>query len=66
MWDEIDRQTVVLFFTSKGHLSQKFKDFWNKTKYKGVPKSFWTGRLEQELQMVQLSATRCNCITILW
>jgi hypothetical protein len=29
-------------------------------------KSFLTGRLERELQMVQLSATRCSCITILW
>jgi hypothetical protein len=32
------------------------------TAYKGVSKSFWTGRLERELQMVQLSATRCSCI----
>jgi hypothetical protein len=29
------------------------------------PKSFRTGRLERELQMVQLSATRCSCIAIL-
>jgi len=34
--------------------------------YKGVSKSFRTGHLEQELQMVQLSATRCSYITILW
>jgi hypothetical protein len=33
---------------------------------KGVSKSFQTGRLERELQMVQLSATRCSCIAILW
>jgi hypothetical protein len=33
--------------------------------YEGVTKSFWTGHLEQELQMVQLSATRCSCIAIL-
>jgi hypothetical protein len=32
----------------------------------GVSKSFRTGRLERELQMVQLSATRCSCIAILW
>jgi hypothetical protein len=32
----------------------------------GVSKSFRTGRLERELQMVQLAATRCNCIAILW
>jgi hypothetical protein len=31
----------------------------------GVSKSFRTGRLERELQMVQLSANRCSCITIL-
>jgi hypothetical protein len=34
--------------------------------YGGVSKSFRTGRLERELQMVQLSATRCSCIAILW
>jgi hypothetical protein len=34
--------------------------------YKSVSKSFRTGRLERELQMVQLSATRCSCIAILW
>jgi len=32
----------------------------------GVSKSFRTGRLERELQMVQLSATECSCIAILW
>jgi hypothetical protein len=34
--------------------------------YKGVSKNFWTGSLVQELQMVQLLATRCSCITISW
>jgi hypothetical protein len=34
--------------------------------YEGVSKSFRTGCLERELQMVQLSATRCSCIAILW
>jgi hypothetical protein len=34
-------------------------------KYQGVSKSFRTGRLEQELQMVQLSNIRCSCIAIL-
>jgi hypothetical protein len=33
--------------------------------YEGVSKSFRTGRLERELQMVKLSATRCSCIAIL-
>jgi hypothetical protein len=31
----------------------------------GVSKSFRTGCLEQQLQMVQLPATRCSCIAIL-
>jgi hypothetical protein len=31
---------------------------------RGVSKSFRTGRLERELQMVQLSATRCSCIAL--
>jgi hypothetical protein len=34
--------------------------------YEGVSKSFRTGRLERELQMVQLSVTRCSCIPISW
>jgi len=34
--------------------------------YEGVSKSFQTGRLERELQMVELSATRYSCIAILW
>jgi hypothetical protein len=37
-----------------------------KSEYEGVSKSFRTGRLERELHMVQLSATRCSCIAILW
>jgi hypothetical protein len=31
----------------------------------GVSKSFRTGRMERELQMIQLSATRRSCIAIL-
>jgi hypothetical protein len=34
--------------------------------YEGVSKSFRTGRLERELQMVQLTATTFSCIDILW
>jgi hypothetical protein len=34
-------------------------------KYEDVSKSFRTGLLERELQMVQLSATRCSCIAII-
>jgi hypothetical protein len=43
----------------------QFKVFSVMTPYDGVFKSFRTGRLEQELQMIQLSATRCSCIAIL-
>jgi len=32
--------------------------------YESVSKSFRTGRLEGELQVVQPSATRCSCIAI--
>jgi hypothetical protein len=34
--------------------------------YEDVSKSFRTGRLERDLQVLQLSATRCSCIVILW
>jgi hypothetical protein len=34
--------------------------------YEGVSKSFRTGDLERELQMVELSPNRCSCIAILW
>jgi hypothetical protein len=33
--------------------------------YEVISKSFRTGRLQRELQMVQLSATGCSCIAIL-
>jgi hypothetical protein len=33
--------------------------------YEGVSISFRTGRLDRELQMAQLSATKCSCV-ILW
>jgi hypothetical protein len=41
-------------------------NFGKRKIHEGVFKSFRTGRLERELQMVQLSATRCSCIAILW
>jgi hypothetical protein len=34
--------------------------------YEDVSKSFLTGRLERELRMVKLSASRCSCIAVLW
>jgi hypothetical protein len=41
------------------------KSWVQKGHERGVTKSLWTGRLERELQMVQLSATKCSCIVIL-
>jgi hypothetical protein len=43
------------------YVNGKFPDL-----YEDVSKSFRTGRLQRELKMVQLSATRCRCVTILW
>jgi hypothetical protein len=39
---------------------RKLKTYGKET-YDGVSKSFRTSRLDRELQMVQLSATRCSC-----
>jgi hypothetical protein len=42
---------------------------WVHDSYKIKPnqsKSFRTGRLEREIQMAQLSTTRCTCFAILW
>jgi hypothetical protein len=38
----------------------------NSRLYEGVSKSFRTGRLERELQMLQLCVAKCSCIAILW
>jgi hypothetical protein len=42
------------------------RDIEHRSIYEDVSKRFRTGRLERELQMVQLSATRSSCIAILW
>jgi hypothetical protein len=51
------------------HVYKIGKNLFCRDKHKenvwGCTKSFWTGSLEQELQMVQLSATSCSCIAIL-
>jgi hypothetical protein len=52
-WTELSSTGIVIYS-------------YEKDKYEGVSKSFRTGCLERELQMVQLSATKCSCITILW
>jgi len=51
------------------NLSEVIKEYRNMEfliTCEGVSKSFWAGFLYCELQMVQLSATRCSCITTLW
>jgi len=51
-------------------LAEDFYSLWNDDCsiwiHTYVSRSFWTGCLEWELQMVQLSATRYSSITILW
>jgi hypothetical protein len=62
--------THTFFFHVAGRspLFSKFESvcYVGVSPYKGVSKTFRTGRLERELQIVQLSATRCSCIAILW
>jgi hypothetical protein len=54
----------VFFFYEEDHIKNNVTDCNNV--YEDVSKRFRTGRLERELQMIQLSATRCSCIAILW
>jgi hypothetical protein len=54
--------TILNIFTLPVlHTSVAFVDYLVRH-YEGVSKSFRTGRLGRELQMVQLSATRFSCI----
>jgi hypothetical protein len=43
----------------------EYRSFSNSETYEGVSKSFRTGCVERELQIVQLSASRCSYIAIL-
>jgi len=45
--------------------SYLLSEFIRVYRYEGVTISFRNGRLDRELQIVQLSATRCSCIAIL-
>jgi hypothetical protein len=59
--DHLEWATISPFqFFSIHNPIQKYKT------YEGVSKSFRTVRLERELQIVQLSITRCSCIDVLW
>jgi hypothetical protein len=49
-----------------GLLSFSTIKLYSNTRYESVSKSFRTGWLERELQMIHLSATGCSCIIILW
>jgi len=61
-WRKLHNEELQKLYISEG-ISRVKKSRWKE--YKGVSKRFRTGRLERELQMVQLSATRYNCIAIL-
>jgi hypothetical protein len=69
MWNSVVSSSIHL----KRHkhalinLHSYYTKYFRVSFYKqGCIQSFQTGYLEQELEMVQLSATRCNCIAILW
>jgi hypothetical protein len=49
-----------------GSLHWKLSREFHFVQYDGVSKSFRTGHLQWELQMIQLSATSCSCVAILW
>jgi hypothetical protein len=69
--------TVQTLYVGKYSVSVKYCCFCNHpflsctlymkavTQYEDVSRSFRTGRLERELQMIQLSATMCSYIAIL-
>jgi hypothetical protein len=57
---------AVQVFGSFENWDHRFESRTTAITYKDVTKSFRTGLLERELQMVQLSKTRYSCITILW
>jgi hypothetical protein len=64
----VSEDSAASIFTSSSKMkavSSNMSLFWRGI-YEGASKSFRTGRLERELEMVQLSTTRCICIAILW
>jgi hypothetical protein len=61
--DIIDLKEICILYYSKNYCHKEL--VCEKKIYKGVSKSFRIDRLERELQMIQLSATRCSCIAIL-
>jgi hypothetical protein len=71
-WDtNVSEDLVASIFRAKWLAENEgIMDLWRvgilPQHYEGVSKSFRTGRLEREPQMVQLSAIRCCYIAILW
>jgi hypothetical protein len=60
-----EMRPVPSISTVISHHNNKERKGMLRTGVHGVSKSFRTGRLEREQQMVQFSATRCSCIAIL-
>jgi hypothetical protein len=66
-----NRRTVLLWGDIKGHstdctLSVRITGTENIAGHEGVTKSFRTGLLERELQIVKFSPTSCSCVAIFW
>jgi hypothetical protein len=61
MWQLITKCLYFMWDVFDSSAGRQSKD-----NYETVSRSFRTGRLERELQMVQLSATMCSCIATLW
>jgi len=57
---------LVKKFTNKWKKLPSARMNYNKIIARGRIQNFLTGRLERELQMVQLFAIKCSCIAILW
>jgi hypothetical protein len=63
-------QIVIIVNPRERHTDElqhcNWNTLYNNIIYDGVSRSFRTGRLERELQIAKLPATRCSCIAILW
>jgi hypothetical protein len=64
-WDILWTQFCLADLEHGNHIHGCYKR-QNQFTYESVSKSFRSGHLERELQVTQLSATRCSCIAILW
>jgi hypothetical protein len=55
----------ITVIKKKGKTLYAVHEIYENVQYEGVSKNFRTGRLERELQILQLSATRRSYIAIL-